>query len=138
MRWKKTPPAEEMNAYIGPGLKLEGHLVFSGQAKFEGEFEGELKGDRLIIGESGTIRGGVEASEIICFGRIEGRITARVLHLKKTARVQGEIYTQKLAVEEGAFLEGRVKAGGEQIPPSEGAPEAPAKPEPATPRRRVL
>ncbi len=135
MRWKKTPPAEEMNAYIGPGLKLEGHLVFSGQAKFEGEFEGELKGDRLIIGESGTIRGGVEASEIICFGRIEGRITARVLHLKKTARVKGEILSERLSVEEGAKLQGKITVG--EIPPSEGGKEGSQAPAAEPLRRRV-
>ncbi|RUM87683.1 MAG: hypothetical protein DSZ24_05590 [Thermodesulfatator sp.] len=120
MIFKRGGP-EDINGYIGSGLKLEGKLSFPGKVRFEGEMQGELRGDFLIIGEKGRIVGEVEAKEIICAGEIEGRLRCQNLCLRKTARIRGEIFTDKLAVEEGARIEGQIKAVEEvQTPPLTG------------------
>jgi len=116
---KKDGNQEDLKAYIGQGLKIEGNIVFQGKVKFEGQLKGQLKGDKLIIGETGILHGEVEAEEVICFGSMEGRIRAKVLHLRKTACFKGEILTERLSIEEGAKLEGSIKMGEVQIPPLE-------------------
>ncbi|WP_168718780.1 bactofilin family protein [Thermosulfurimonas marina] len=116
----KKETSGDLNGYIGSSLKLEGKLFFPGKVRFEGELQGELRGESLIIGEGGKIVGEVEAEEILCAGQVEGKLVCKNLNLKKTARIKGEIFTERLSVEEGARLEGQIRAGeGARTPPSE-------------------
>ncbi len=124
MRWKKGNSSEDLSGYIGAELEIEGNLVFEGQVRLEGKFQGQLKGKKIIIGESGRVTGEIEAEEVICFGHIEGKLRTRTLHLRKTASFRGELEAEKFSVEEGALLEGQFKVGRSQTQPSEGGPEA--------------
>ena len=119
MPFKKDLAKEDLNAYIGTGLEIEGNIVFQGTVKFEGKLKGQLSGDKVIIGDTGIINGEIEAEEIICSGTIDGRVRAKSLHLKKTARFKGEILAERLLVEEGAKIEGQIKVGELQTRPSE-------------------
>jgi len=120
---KKQPP--EISAYIGAGLKLEGELVFSGRIRFEGELSGRIRGESIVVGDTGVLKGEIQAEEVVCFGKLEGIIRVRHLDLRSTGFVRGEIFTERLTVEEGARIEGTIKVEEGQIPVSGGVPEAP-------------
>ena len=54
----------------------------------------------------------VLAREVIVRGKIEGKVTGRdKVQLWSTGQVTGEVQTDRLAIEDGALLRGKVEAG---------------------------
>jgi cytoskeletal protein CcmA (bactofilin family) len=66
----------------------------------------------LTVGPNGTVKADVVAREVIVRGRIEGKIAGRErVQLWSTGQVLGEVQTQRLAIEDGAVLRGKVETG---------------------------
>jgi len=58
------------------------------------------------------VKADVVAREVIVRGRVEGKIQGRErVQLWSTGQVIGEIQTQRLAIEDGAVLRGKVETG---------------------------
>jgi cytoskeletal protein CcmA (bactofilin family) len=77
----------------------------------DGELEGsvELLDGGLTVGPDGRIRANVQARNIVVRGRVDGSLYGiERAELKKSATVVGDIYTPRIAIEDGAFLEGSV------------------------------
>jgi cytoskeletal protein CcmA (bactofilin family) len=66
----------------------------------------------LTVGPNGHVKADVLAREVIVRGKIEGKVTGRDrVQLWSTGQVTGEVQTDRLAIEDGALLRGRVEAG---------------------------
>src|SRR5205823_4450382 len=66
----------------------------------------------LTIGPNGSVKADVSAREVIVRGKIEGKVTGRDrVQLWSTGQVTGEVQTDRLSIEDGALLRGRVEAG---------------------------
>jgi cytoskeletal protein CcmA (bactofilin family) len=78
----------------------------------------------LVIGETGGVTGEIVAETVRVLGAVTGQISARAVELSKTARILGDITHDSLAVEAGAYVEGRFN----RLQPDTPAVEAPAKP----------
>jgi len=66
----------------------------------------------LTIGPNGHVKADVLAREVIVRGKIEGKVTGRdKVQLWSTGQVTGEVQTDRLAIEDGALLRGKVEAG---------------------------
>ena len=98
-------------AHIGKSVVIRGELSGSEDLFLDGEVEGsiDLKGHSLTIGPNGHIRANVHAQEVVIHGRVDGNIrgTDRV-ELKKSAVLAGDIFTQRIMIEDGAFFKGAV------------------------------
>jgi len=71
-----------------------------------------LTNGSLTIGPNGFVKADVVAREVIVRGKIDGKVTGRdKVQLLSTGQVNGEVQTDRLAIEEGALLRGRVEAG---------------------------
>src|SRR6201999_969398 len=92
---------------IAEGLTLEGGLIGDGELHLDGTIRGDLKVERLTIGETGMVEGSVTAEAIECRGRVTGAITAKQVHLHRTAHVDGDVTHEELAIEAGAYFQGR-------------------------------
>jgi cytoskeletal protein CcmA (bactofilin family) len=58
------------------------------------------------------VKADLNAREIIVRGKVEGKITARdKVQLGSTGQVTGEVQTDRLTIEDGALLRGKVEAG---------------------------
>jgi cytoskeletal protein CcmA (bactofilin family) len=58
------------------------------------------------------VKADVIAREVIVRGKIEGKVTGRDrVQLWSTGQVTGEVQTDRLSIEDGALLRGRVEAG---------------------------
>ena len=73
--------------------------------------KGELTGSEDLYLD-GQVKANVDAKGVIVQGKLEGNLhaTDRV-ELKKSAIVMGDIATQRIAIEEGAYLKGKVDVG---------------------------
>lgn len=106
----ETPKTAEF-AHIGKSVIIKGELSGSEDLYVDGQVEGniELAGNRLIIGPHGQVRANVNAKGVIVQGKLDGNIRASErAELTKSAIAVGDIVTQRVAIEEGAYFKGKV------------------------------
>ncbi len=99
-------PADHSLSILGEGAQMEGTLQVPGNLRIEGAFQGQLTvGHRLVIAESGQVKGVLQAQELLIAGMFEGEIRdCEHVEITSTARVHGTIRSQKLEVQSGAIL----------------------------------
>jgi cytoskeletal protein CcmA (bactofilin family) len=98
-------------AHIGRSVMVKGELSGSEDLFIDGTVEGtiELRGNRLTIGPHGLVKANVNAKDVTVQGKLEGNIQASErAELKKTAVAVGDIVTQRVSIEEGAYFKGKV------------------------------
>jgi cytoskeletal protein CcmA (bactofilin family) len=61
----------------------------------------------LVIDRAAHISGTVAAERVVVDGKVEGPIQGGEIVLKSHAQVVGDIHHQSLAIESGAFFDGR-------------------------------
>jgi cytoskeletal protein CcmA (bactofilin family) len=134
----ETPKPENFRAdvaHIGKSVLVKGELSGSEDLYLDGEVEGsiELRGHSLTIGPHGRVHANVHARDVVVHGKVEGNIrgTDRV-ELKKSAILMGDIFTQRIVIEEGAYFKGGIDI-------QKDAAKAESKPEAKTePKREVV
>ena len=74
----------------------------------EGEMHGNLScSGKVTIGSTGKLRGNLVCVIAEINGSVDGEITVEgLLTLNETARINGDIQTTKLIIQEGAIFEG--------------------------------
>ena len=92
---------------IGKELKIVGSVTAKGLVWVYGEIDGELHCTSLVIDKGAHVSGTVAAERIVVDGKVEGPIQGGKVILKSRAQVVGDIHHQSLAIESGAFLDGR-------------------------------
>src|SRR5690348_10616208 len=94
-------------AHIGKSVLVKGELSGSEDLYLDGEVEGsiDLKGHSLTIGPNGRVRANVNARDVVVHGKVEGNLRAvERVELKKSAILMGDIFTQRIVIEDGAFF----------------------------------
>jgi cytoskeletal protein CcmA (bactofilin family) len=102
-------------AQIGKSLVIKGELSGSEDIYVDGQVEGSiaLKGNSLTVGPNGQVKASVEAKGVIVQGKLEGNVAASDrVELRKSAVMTGDISTQRIAIEEGAYLKGKIDIQG--------------------------
>ena len=102
-------------AQIGKSVVIKGELSGSEDLYVDGVVEGSiaLKNNSLTVGPNGQVKASVDAKGIVVQGKVEGNVTASDrVELRKAAIVTGDITTQRIAIEEGAYLKGRIDIQG--------------------------
>jgi cytoskeletal protein CcmA (bactofilin family) len=101
---------------IGKGTKISGKFNFRAPAKIEGEAEGEITGDEIMIAQSAIVTARIAAARIVIAGQVNGEIIARErIELLPTARLRCTITTPKLVLNEGAQFDGDCKMPRERV-----------------------
>jgi len=116
------PASSRAAACISQGIRIKGEVTGSEDLFVDGLIDGKLNltNGSLTIGPNGTVKADVNAREVIVRGRIEGKVTGRdKVQLWSTGQVTGEVLTDRLAIEEGASLKGKVEAGKQPAKTSE-------------------
>ena len=97
-------------SYVGETMQLEGDLRTSGSIDVAGLVNGNIFASEMSITESGSIRGSVEATTIEINGHLEGKISADIVIVGKTAVIKGDVFFKStLKTEEGADIDGYIK-----------------------------
>ena len=113
-----TPPLTSASprggASISAGIRIKGEVTGSEDLYIDGVVEGKLNltNGSLTIGPNGVVKADVNAREVVVRGQIEGKVSGRdKVQLLGTGQIHGEVQTERLAIEEGASLRGKVEAG---------------------------
>ena len=115
-----------IDALLGAGTRYEGKLCFDGTVRIDGEFEGNVSSEGLlIVGDGGVVRGSIKVGTLIVRGgEVEADIEAtELVELHASARVRGDIQTPALFVDKGASFDGSCVMG--EVHPLEMPSEAP-------------
>jgi cytoskeletal protein CcmA (bactofilin family) len=94
---------------IGKGTRIVGEITQCAKLEIQGEVEGTIIADSLIVRESGVVKGELQATQAEIHGNVRGRLDVRdVLDVRGTGRVEGELSYGRLAVAMGGFISGTV------------------------------
>jgi len=104
---KGNPNAITTN--ISDGTEITGDVSFKDTMRIDGQFDGNLNGDHLIISSSGRVLGDVVANSCVCYGQIVGNLTLERLQVKQGGKIDGTVTTVDLEVESGAVLIGEIR-----------------------------
>lgn len=99
-------------AHIGKSVVIKGELSGSEDLYVDGHVEGkiELRNHSLMVGPNGNIKANVSAKSVEIQGKLDGTVNASErVELRASAAVTGDVITQRIAIEEGAFLKGKVE-----------------------------
>lgn len=120
-----------LTAFIDQGSEFSGKLSFKDTVRIDGRFEGEIKSENtLIVGETGVIDASITSETVVVSGEVNGDVEARtLLHLHKTACLNGNVKTRNLVVEEGAALNGQVDMSDARSRNADKKPAPAPKPE---------
>src|SRR4029077_21234469 len=98
-------------AHIGKSVVIKGELSGSEDLYLDGQVDGSisLKTNSLTEGPNGLVTASVAAKGVVVQGKLEGTVQASdQVELRKSAVVTGDIITQRISIEEGAYLKGKV------------------------------
>ncbi len=114
----KYPNETESNNInlLGVGTEIQGNINSHGDIRIDGSLEGNIstKG-KVVIGETGKIKGEVDCKNADVSGLIEGKIkSSELISLKATGRINGDIIANKLAIEPGAKFTGNCNMDGNE------------------------
>ena len=122
---KAKPPASQLST----DLHITGNLKTSGDIQIEGTVDGDIRAHLLTVGEGATVNGECMADDVVVNGRIVGTVRGLKVRLTSTARVEGDIIHNTIAIESGAHFEGSVQRQDDPLNTGtpKGAPKAAAK-----------
>jgi cytoskeletal protein CcmA (bactofilin family) len=127
-----APRAPKAPSIIGADLTIEGDVSGGGEIQIEGTVKGDVRIEHVTVGDGGAVEGGIYAEAVEVRGKVSGSITAKQVRLYGACHVDGDITHEQLAMETGAFFQGRsLRLQRQSAPASVSAPVA--KPEPPLP-----
>ncbi len=100
-----------VSSRIDRELVFRGTLETTGAIEVEGVIDGSLAAGALQVAAEGLVKGDVKAETAVIAGRFEGVLTARFVTIAETAKVEGEIHYERLAVASGAEVEAAFRPG---------------------------
>jgi len=102
------PDSVEATSVIGENSAFEGTLEVNGNLRVDGKFSGKLKvTETLQVGKTGYVDAEVNTRSAIVAGTIKGNLNASdKISLQSGSRLEGEMVTAKLVIEEGVSFQG--------------------------------
>jgi len=102
---------------VGPAVRSRPSTIIAEDALIDGDVtgvevqvngavKGDVRVDRITVGEAGSVDGRIYAEAVEVRGKIIGSITAKQVRLQSGCRVEGDIAHEQLSMEIGASFEG--------------------------------
>lgn len=109
---KKTDIKTSVNM-IGSGTVITGDVVSKSDIRVDGTLKGSISTEgKVVLGKEGVVEGDVTCKDADISGSVKAKITvSQLLSLKSTAKLNGDIVTNKLSIEPGAAFTGSCSMG---------------------------
>ena len=101
-----------LSGFVGGGTIVTGEANFKAMMRVDGHLSGRVSSSSgtLIVGANGKVDANIEVAVAVIHGTINGDIIAtQRLELGRAAKVNGNIQTPSLIIEQGAIFEGSCK-----------------------------
>ena len=121
----RAPPRSSNLSTLASGVKYEGNISGTGELQVDGTLKGDIRVVQVVIGEAGAVEGSVHADVLHVRGRVTGSIVAKQVHLYANSRVEGDITQEQIAIDRGAWFQGRCTQAKREAPAPQIAQPAP-------------
>ncbi len=108
----QTGDAASVNL-IGSGTKISGDINSAGDLRIDGSLIGNIiTNGKFVLGSNGFVDGNITCANADISGEVKGIIhVSEMLSLKSTAKINGDMVTNKLSIEPGAIFNGTCNMG---------------------------
>ena len=100
---------------IGEDLTITGNVTSKGEIQVDGEIQGDIHCGSLLLGDKSQVIGSVIAEDVVVRGRVVGSIRGLRVTLQAQSHVEGDIFHQSLAIEQGAYFEGKSRRSDDPL-----------------------
>lgn len=105
----KQSSAIGFDTVLSASTILDGTLKSEGNIRLDGHFTGKLNiTGNVLVGETAEINADIDARNISIAGIVRGNVTGNKVQLLKTGRIWGNIHSNSLTTEDGAFIDGKI------------------------------
>ena len=108
-------PGKIVPSIIGTDLTVTGNVISKGEVQVDGVIQGDIHCKSLIVGEKAQITGGIVAEDVVVRGRVNGSIRGIRVTLQSNAKVDGDVFHKSIAIEQGAYFEGKSRRSDDPI-----------------------
>ena len=101
-----------LSGFVGSGTAITGEATFKSLLRIDGKFSGRIASPTgtLIVGAGGVVDANIEVSIATILGTVNGDIIAtQRIELGRAGKLNGNIQTPSLMIEQGAVFEGSCK-----------------------------
>ena len=114
---------------VGTGARLEGNVVSAGNLRIDGQVKGQINADGdVVLSAQSQVEADIRSQNVSVAGRFKGNILVKgKAHLARGGRIDGNITSKTLVVEEGGIFHGQsnMDAGaGSGSPPAQVAQQS--------------
>ena len=95
---------------------IQGNITAQVDLHLDGRVEGDVACATLVQGAGSVIRGAVVAETARLSGTVDGSITVKELVVLASARISGDVTYEKLTIEPGGQVDGRLSHRGHAAP----------------------
>ena len=107
---KKNKLKDSERSLISETVSIEGTINSSGAIDVAGLVKGPVFSKELIIRDTGSITGTIEADMVEIHGHLDGKVSAQDVIVGATGTVKGDIeFANNLRTENGADIDGYIK-----------------------------
>ena len=107
---KKTKIKDSERSLISETVSIEGTINSSGAIDVAGLIKGPVYVKELIVRDTGSITGSIEAEVVEIHGHLDGKVAAEEITIGATGTVKGDIeFGNNLKTENGADIDGYIK-----------------------------
>ena len=107
---KKNKIKDSERSLISETVSIEGTINSSGAIDVAGLVKGPVFSKELIVRETGSITGTIEADDVEIQGHLDGKVSAQNIVVGATGTVKGDIeFGNNLRTENGADIDGYIK-----------------------------
>ena len=120
---------------VGTGARLEGNVVSAGSLRIDGQVKGQINADGdVTLSPQSQVEADIRAQNVTVAGRFKGNIVVKdKAHLARGGRIDGNITSKTLVVEEGGVFHGQsimdAGAASGSSSASAGSPARPRRPQ---------
>jgi len=93
---------------LAEDLVIEGDVTSSGPIDLQGKVLGSVRAPAVVVTATGNLDGTVTSLDLSVIGAITGKAAASAVSLAATAMVQADVTHERIAIESGAQIEGRL------------------------------
>lgn len=106
---KSTSTVNSIPSILAKGIAVTGDLASDGEIQIDGIIVGNIRAEKLTVGETAHVTGDIDAGEILIRGKIDGNIKGVDISIMATAMVKGDVINSSLSIEPGAIIDGHCK-----------------------------